>query len=385
MSSKFILVVSFNLMNATAFRCFSEYEFSWWDASGNEHVHSFSMGHFQMKMNSFFRDQSTPRPPFKEAFFIVKLHPTYLDNLRGECPHAMISAYLLVSLFYTGSGTMDLISQYYQLGIKIFNEAPRIHQEVTLLAWPFSEVKEAVDSAVRSRFSMGRVDTSVTLLVSGDRERAADFISRVSEYFNRFRDSRLVIVSHSAVVKPFATGPAFTSLHYMEAEQNETCSPLAVIRQIDPGWYPLIYIDVDSHFSLKLMDVYLSNLAVGGSLGVPVFYPFGLSRALPQMTHLGLANGGYDSNAFALRERPKLLEGLFSQNCILSRTPVPAAILIATLSGYPLGQRSLPLRCDDNRVPVTLRLCDGNEHSREDWRDTLIAPVLPRRALVSFD
>lgn len=256
---------------------------------------------------------------------------------------------------------------------------------MTILAWPFTELKAAVDAAVRIRFSMGRVDTSVTLIVSGDQGRVADFISRISEYFNRFRDNRLVIVSHPEMANPFAIAPEFTSLHYVKGEKDETCTPLAIIGQIDPGWYPLIYIDVDSHFSLDLIGVYLSHLAVGGSLGVPAFYPFGLSRALPQMTHHGLSNGGYDSMAFALRERPKLLDALFSQNCIFSRTSVPAAILIATLSGSPPGHGSFPLRCDDNRIPVTLRLCDGNEHSREDWRDTLLAPVLPRRAVISFD
>ena len=380
-------------VNSAAFRCFSEYEFTWWDGAGVEHINGFSMGHFQLKMKSHFRDGTTLRIPLREAFFLVRLHPTYRESLIEECPHAMIAAHLLVSLFSAESQSVESAIHHYHMAIEIMNNATRVHQEVALLAWPFRELTAAVERTMHERQSLPAPNRTVTIVfnpTSIDSFRA--ILIRLSPVLRRFATTRLVLVDdrpNQPIIDLALT--LFTSVHMVNTSSSPpNCrSLLSVIQHIPHDWYPALFLyATPAPQSFDLMELYLQHVTnAPNSTSLPQFYSFGASRTMPVAGPTTVLKGSYDSGNFALGNPPtlaKVRQGLDA--CSSWEAVVPAnQIWENVLRDEQGGGNHLLMRCDDPSLPVSLRLCDGNEHVRTEWRDTLLSPVLPRRAIVQID
>ena len=367
------------------FRCYSEYEFRWWDGKGIEHINGFSMSHFQLKMNSFFREKSTNRLPIKEAFFLVRLHPSYISNLTEECPHALISANLLVSLFIAETGSLDLAIQHFKESIDMFNRIPRIHQEVTLLAWPFAELKNSVENSISLRMSSSRIPRNVTFVILSPEEpkgriKFEEALSR--SFLENFQISRLILLGGNMTPETMLYISKFSFVHSLESLNLSICQDYVnIMDQVPFDWFPVIFVDFKSaEFSPDILVNFMGHLINSVSSSLPAFYSLGHTRALPSMTSTGLSKGGYASNSFVIGQKSDLTSRICHEGASVS-------LSFESFLRSPTEEisRYHPLRCDDSSLPISLRLCAGNEHLRTDWRDTLLSPVLPRSPVTLID
>lgn len=368
-----------------AFRCYSEYEFTWWDGSGIQHVNGFSMSHFQLKMRSHFRELSTIRLPIKEAFFLVRLHPSYIANLTDECPHALVSAHFLVSLFFSETAPFELAMEHYNTGVSLFNRIPRVHQEVTLFAWPFAELKEIVEVSLSRRIRSSVVGRNITFVLSSmDRDMHAvkEFRSLVSQSILRsFEYTRAIVFDSSDPISaPWLS--MFSSVHSFLVSLNRTlCHDyMNLLNQIPSEWYPVIFIDFKSEYSPSLLSNLVDYLVHSGTLSLPSFYSLGTQRSIAFIEDGEIRKGGYASKNFLIGRK---LEFSSLPQCRSNVQNLSLQIeSIIRLSDDE--DMYFPLRCDDGSVPRSLRLCAGNEHSRTDWRDTVLSPVIPRSPVSSI-
>ena len=361
-----------NLIPTVGFRCYSEYEFNWWDADGDQHKNGFSMSHFQLKMNSYLRAKSTYRPPLKEAFFLVRLHPSYIANLTDECPHALVSAHFLVSIFYSETGLLELAMYHYQAGLHLFNHSPRVHQEVTLYAWPMEESLNLVELSLSRRASLPR---NITFVFLSNDEIPESSGAQIPLHLLGFFDvSRAVIQTDQA--SPWMSN--FSFVHFWNGTGAWRCDNyLSILRHIPQDWYPVVFVDwID--LSESLLANLLRYVIHSDKLSLPPLYSLGHARSLPRINnHRNTLKGGYSSNSFFVGTKLDLAE------CD-SETSV--SLLIESVV-HPQNSTSLyhPLRCDDESLPLSLRLCEGTEHVRIEWRSCLVAPVIPRSPVLPFN
>jgi hypothetical protein len=329
------------------FRCFSEYEFTWWDGAGTQHINAISMSHFQLKANAALKLKSTNRYPLKEAFFIARLHPTYQETLLNDCPHALITAHLLIAIFKAESDTLSSALEHYRLAMKIFNETARIHQEVTYYAWPFEEVHAQAESAILSRVRNPEVVLRNVSFLFSTQTLPAGVQSILTQYIPQFRQSRLFLSESWR-------GPYLDDLFNKTSvlhPNSSDCSLHSAMTAISLEVFPVIVISTEQDLNLPLLEHYLKFLLFS-SHPTPSLYPLGTRRSMPKLVDsLLIEEGNYASANFAITNQAQLTCG----------APV-----------YP------KLRCDDGNLPMSLRLCIGNEHTRNDWRDTVLAPVVPR-------
>ena len=313
------------ILDCDAFRCFSEYEFRWWDAGGIEHINGFSMSHFQMKMKSFLVDNSTNRVPFKEAFFLVKLHPSYHSNMTDECPHALIQAHFLVAALHAEAGSRDTAVDQYSQALSIFNHAPAVHQQVALLAWPFDRLKREVEARFHSRGL--RVLDSISVVVLGDEYWPFD----LAQLLARFLSRTLHVQSEFSEIYPLFDSVSKISANLSACEFYSSVLSDGVT----------LYLDLRVPVSFNLIRVYLEYV-LNGATYIPPHYSFGTEHRL---------GGGYTGISFGQFGGP---------------------------NEYTCGLSSKS-REDDESLPWSLRLSRGDEPFKSDWRDVLLSPVLPRK------
>ena len=365
------------LRSCHSFRCFSEYEFTWWDSFGIEHVNGFSMSHFQLKMKSMLVDNVTERVPFKEAFFLTKLHGSYKANLTEECPHAMIQANFLVSAFLAEAGDLEDAVKHYSLALNLFNKAPAVHQQVSLLAWPFERAKNEVEERLRARISGGTPNKNVTIAVflESDPTGFKSFNSGASEVLRRFAGKSLIIISSEPSMVPPDMPDEFDSVEF----RNESSICRAYLSILNSRSGVILFLDLRSgisKLSLYLIRVYLEFALAATSITViPPFYSFEHTRSVPSKLP-----GGYTGNSFAVK---KLDKSEFPLE-LCTAPPSDATMWESLLrpNEQPSIRPFFPLRCDDSSYPWSLRLCRGDEPFKTDWRDSLLSPVLPRKPVV---
>ena len=354
----------------SGFRCFSEYEFNWWDGAGDEHINGFSMSHFQLKMRSYFAQTTTNRLPIKEANFLVRLHPTYRKTLVSDCPHALISAHLLMAWFTADSQPAEVSQGHYEEAMKILNETARIHQEVTLYAWPLTQLLDVCESSLRVPQSL--VDASVrSVVIFGLRHRPA-FLRSLAASAAPPSTRRLLIDSRDQEYVDQSMTGGFKSIQFLFSNSSMCSVQDAVLAQLPEAAFPVIFLDLSESFSEPLLFQYLNFLRFRRGTVVPPFYSFGQRRTIPDEN----IKGSYDSSSFAISSKSLIFEKLNSVSPLCSQRGIWENSLKSTTKLH------FPLRCDDAELPVSLRLCGGDEHTRTDWRDTILAPVLPRHPVL---
>jgi len=360
-----------------SFRCFSEYEYSWWDGQGQKHVNAFSMSHFQLKARAAFSEERTNRYPIKEAYFISRLHPTYRESLLNHCPHAMITAHLIVSIV---EPERDDAVSHYQLALKILNEAERIHQEVTFYAWPLQAAITRAEQLIRARSGALRGINNVTLVLSS--ETLGIVKSLLPRLASQFR-SLHVIGADSTVMSGMEPIPGIRFSGLARGENVTDCMlRISLLSQLEKDSFPAIVLLDASDLALPLVEQYLT-LITASDFSPPMFLSFGLKRAMPRIINSSfLVKGAYNSANFAIRSKSLINEHLHTavSICQIDSTDYAWDQLSRPAStGF-----HTPLRCDDDRLPFSLRLCLGDEHTRNDWRNTVLAPVVPRHPVKPY-
>ena len=345
----------FNVQFCSAFRCYSEYEFNWWDSRGVEHVYGFSMSHFQLKMRSLLVEHETNRVPFKESFFLARLHPSYQTNLKEECPHAMIQANFLVSLFHSESGNLTLALDFYSKALSIFNHAPLVHQQVSLLAWPFESLKKEVEIRLQPRL-MHVPSASLTVVLVVTKSSPIDTVL-FDLVLDRFQSHTIVLLSQ---MDEF---PETKIVHYRRHSESICFMYISLLLKVPPN-EALMFLDLRHFFSYSLVHVFMQYILNGGRSSM--FYSFSQDRIL-KFKNLP---SGYSGLSFGVLGD---FTGLSFSVCESTDPWIES-----NMWGSVLRPGATPRRCDDEKLPWSLRLCRGDEPFKTDWHDVLLAPVLPR-------
>ena len=354
-----------------SFHCFSEYEFNWWDGNGSYHNNGFSMSHFQLKMQAVFSLHRTNRLPLKEAYFLVRLHPTFRKTLVNDCSHALIMAHLTISYFEAESEAFESAKSHYREAIQIFKDSAPIHQEVTFYAWPLRETLELVESRLDTVQKAVKLQRNITVIISGnflDARLSTILLSSLRS----FKHSR-IIGSERALGNLDSSG-VFSAVNILHPTKPECLTTFMVMEEIPVYHYPVLFLDTMHESELQLLEQYLKFLIHGVS-DLPKFYSFGSRRTLPVLVEDSIIPGGYSGSNFAVGQKfvPVRLMPRVQHLC----STVQADIIIQYLD-KTTSKLHYPLRCDDDHLPVALRLCYGDEHTRTDWRSTILAPVHPR-------
>ena len=362
-----------HLREGVGFRCFSEYEFTWWDSAGLKHINAISMSHFQLKANAALRYGTSNRIPLKEAFFLARLHPTYRENLVNDCPHALITAHLIIALFSAQTDPNEFMFEHHRLALKIFNETARIHQEVTYHAWPLVETLELFQATIGSRLgATSNIPRNVSFVVLVP---ALDAVTEavIRNHIVNFHHSRLFVRD----IEPFGSiSSSFNETALIHSDLSDCSLRTSMLGLIPSDSFPVVFISSQVDLVPGLLEQFLKYL-IHTREEIPSFFSFGLRRGMPFVMNGSLViSGSYSGSNFAIGSAAKISPHLPVVKQICSETKSDA--VWDQVFRKDTVSLHMPLRCDDGNLPISLRLCLGNEHMRTDWRNTVLAPVVPR-------
>mmetsp|Transcript_10518 Transcript_10518/g.32704 ORF Transcript_10518/g.32704 Transcript_10518/m.32704 type:complete len:438 (-) Transcript_10518:82-1395(-) len=421
------------LPSALAFTCYPEYQFSWCENATEAsciHEYAFSVGHFQRKLHDYYRYNR--RPPLMEAFFLTQLPKPYqLQFLDSGCAAPMIMAYLLVAeaklpmdddAFRYSSAAMQMAESLPD------NVKPILYET---LAWPwrealarFERTVNATDEAQRTfpailagprgvslefvvvhcREPLGWLEAdllpiapagSVLTLYEKCGEQPA-FPDTLRSRFSMLsvRDCRdpeggprgdecLGYLSH--IVHRFTQLATFTVFMQADPSEHLHFSYLRnALKMIERGTYAVPYLTLNGARHVRTITPCLS--AVHEAIfGVPMREPVG-----PYCCAQFIVQDA------KIRERPLS----FYQNMLRLVDGTVKSDLCApgrvTRSTHCYGMEftwhlvfgedyESPLRQDDVRLPTPLRLKFGDEHSKRQWNDVVLAPNTPKKIVEEVD
>jgi hypothetical protein len=274
-----------------------------------------------------------------------------------------------MALFSLEGNPEDAPLYHYNEAIRLLNETPRIHQEVTFYAWPLTRLVSAFQEGIRIPLVSSEY-SGATVVIFG-LERGSSGLTGLKS----FQGLRIILDADEREFVGPALVESFGSVQFFHSN-GSTCSvQLAIVSQLPASQYPLVFVDLREGFSESLLRQYLGFIQFRRGSRIPDFLSFGQRRGLPR----GDLRGAYDSHSFAISGKQISMARiqLFSEICESSIS-----------SGYwqnaflSTKYAHLPLRCDDESLPISLRLCAGDEHVRTDWRDTTLAPVVPRHPVI---
>ncbi|KAF4653232.1 hypothetical protein FOZ61_009125 [Perkinsus olseni] len=364
-----VLLVNALLPTLWAFQCFSEYEFSWHDPSGNLHINLFSVSHYQMKLWSFFTRQ-TPRPPLLEAYFVAKLNPQFKAQFEEECPATLVMSHALIALDMASTGDFDKAAVHFEYAMHYYGAATPVHQHIILHAWPINISSAELSKAMLLQDDVVS-DTRVDLIVHAPStsDPLGSFIAHLQRYSQH--GDRLLLGGHHDVgiehVRDlFAEVHLVNSEHYCET-YLEGASKWNTTTNVK------VYINLDETISLPLIIKVLQT----DHRYLPEFLPLG--KTGPSVSSFGDPEE-HVGTSFLLK-KPATLSAIERMREACLESPSFMARSFPDLFDVTaIGDRSLSWE-----VPVGLRLKGGNEHWRFDWRDVPLAPVVPRRPIVQID
>lgn len=398
----------------------SEFRFSWCvgDACFD---HSVSAAHFQLRLARYYRDGS--RPPIREAFFVATLPPPYQKELLYGCPGLTVLAHLLLAeaRLYTHAPEEagELVARAGEM--LALPEITGPHLEGIKGAWPLAEALHTYELTAQRLEPARRQPQSVDFVLPRCREdlswltdhsklevlpeRTRIFVYEKCGEAPNFtaKLAKRVTIIHSSLedaVDP-QTGRA--------ARRDECTAYLAhVVQNYNEGLADMtlfLHGDPSDHTPWGLLALVLRGLALGTLRGIGFMHlgaPRLVHTANPCQAGLFEAAMGrpqkgplstYCCSQFAVA-RERILERPLSDYIRMLRLVDGSIPDLCERVGpaYELyrGQRlshcyffefmwhvifgegeELPLRADDVRLPVALRLKDNEESLPELWRSYL--------------
>jgi hypothetical protein len=343
--------------------CFSEYEFTLVNPSGEEYPTMISFSHFQTKLQAFY--SLNRRPPFKEAFFVYMLSKFH-TVLIEDCPFVFSSAFLLVSQFYKPID-FSLSKEILKKALDIYSNAAPVDQEIFHIAWSFdlarnSTIADRLVPSISSTASAAGLEIVI---------------------FSEFRDRRAAaaeIISHIKESVPEEGAEVYI---YEGVSASEV-----LWRHVNSSDKDLIVLDDEGMASYKDRSAVMSLVRLflkiySNNNEIPDFYHFG-KRLAPsgKASHPDygdiVVGPHYEGIQFFVSNRIKRRFSLNSESGESGDTIFLEFYLHEVYSNKKT-------RCDDDQLVITLRLCLGDEDHRMDWRDTHLSYVLPRRAVIKID
>lgn len=418
---------------ALAFTCYPEYQFSWCDNTTEAsciHEYAFSVGHFQRKLVGYYRHNL--RPPLMEAFFLTRLPKPYqLQFLESGCGAPLIMAYLLV-----GEAKLPVDDDALAFSAAAMNMVEGLPDTIKPIlwdttAWPW---REAVARFERTANATEEAQRTFPQLLGGGRGVSLEFVvihcrepldwleadllpiapvgSALSLYEKcgeqpalpaslqskfgaiNIRDCKdpvdgprgdecLGYLAH--IVSRYAELATFTVFMQADPDQHLRFAFLRnVLKMIERGTYAVPYLSLNGARHVRTISPCLS--AVHEAIfGVPMREPVGPYCCAQFVVQ--------DAK---VRERPLA----FYQNMLrLVDGSVPYDLCApgrVTRSTHCYGMEFTwhlvfgqeyeePLRQDDVRLPMPLRLKFGDEFTKRQWNDVVLAPNTPKKIVEEVD
>lgn len=401
----------------------SEFRFSW--CVGDRCFdHSISAAHFQLRIGKYYLEGS--RPPLKEALFIATLPPPYQKELLWGCPGLMVLAHLLLAeaRLYTHEPEEagELVARAGTM--MSLPEIAGPHLEGIKSAWPLADALGRYELTAQRLDIDRKQPMSVDLVLPRCREDLSWLADRgkLEMLPDRTRIFIYEKCGEAGAVPNVTTrsGRRVTVVHSvlddaddphtgMAARRDECTAYLAhVVRHYDSGFADMtlfLHGDPSDHTPFGLLNILFRGLALG-SLRDLEFVHLGA----PRLVHTANpCQAGLFEAAFGRAQRAPLSTYCCSQFAvakrrILSRPLSDYARMMQLVDGTipdmcdrvgPAYERyrgarlshcyffefmwhvvfgegeELPLRADDARLPVSLRLKDNEESLPSVWRSYL--------------
>jgi len=401
----------------------SEFRFSW--CIGDRCFdHSISAAHFQLRINKYYSEGA--RPPLREAFFVATLPPPYQKELLYGCPGLSVLAHLLLAearLYTHGPGEADELAKraYAMLSLP---EIAGPHLEGIKHAWPLAPALERYEQTALKLHSSEDNPQSLDIVLPHCREDLSWLGDRSS--LEMLPDRTRIFIYEKcgeAARVPNLTswrGQPVEVVHMvledavdpqtgLAARRDECTAYLAhVVQTYSTGFADVILFvhgDPSAHTPFGLLNILLRGLALG-TLRDLEFVHLGA----PRMVHT--ANPCQAGLFEAAMGRPQSAplstyccsQFAVSRERITSRPVEDYARMLQLVDGSipdlcdrvgPAFERyrgarlshcyffefmwhavfgeheELPLRADDARLPVALRLKDNEESMPSTWKSYL--------------
>ena len=378
------------LGSVAGFHGSQEYEFIWFDSLGHEHVNLVSFSQFHTKLTEFYLHDR--RPPLKEAFFFTKLSPAYQQALLLDCPFVFVLANLLVAEFHIHDNSA-YAEQVYRHAMEIYYNSHQIHQHVTNSAW---HLQVALDRFAKEHERLAEHNNHrplhVLILTTGG--PVTELLNHIQRYLP---DDTAISVStraHDADDTSNLQQAFKVQLRPdISAEQAFLEFVLEIKRTGKDGDFLFLHDEEisdyrDRDLSLPLTIHVLKLLKAGKRDIIPAFFPLSRrlspSRVSTCASFPGLAlDIGYSKGHVFVKAEAIATADVQAIEALLAETENKTcpAELVNQLAARVLGGTRNKTRCDDTILPLSLRLCLGDEHWRGDWRSVHMAPVYPRLAI----
>ena len=388
---------------------------------GKEYL--FSPAHYQMKLESFYLDND--RPPFKESHFLLGLPANESDRLQKICPGAWIFSRLVGFETFSFTEGPELASVQLLDPVRSFLLTEKL---VDLhLSWPLEPAMNRISTIKKVQTT----PVSLSFVVCHCRE---DLSWLHSTNITHIPDNSALYVyekcGHNSEPDLESVRPRFSrGLFVIDKPDGEVrgdeCSGFLdyLVEQYDGAldarhvlgishYTILLQSDPQNHLFLSYLDVALRGIS-SGAYNVPFLHlnfhrhvqtstpcmrdveAFLFQQAAPT-TLLGT----YCCSQFIVsRDRIlahpksfyehmlKMVDGTYPDHCVNGKPKRSSQCYVFEFLWHVVfGEpRDLPLRPDDTRLPIALRMKYGNEHVRTWWEDVDLAPGSNRPLSVTWE
>lgn len=423
---------------AAGMSCFSEMNFGWCEyskfdpeAPPNCPNYTFSIAMFQRKLERHY--VSGLRPPLMEAFFLLRLPHVYQENLVSmDCPTPLIFAHFLVAELMLIAPPWQDPSQgwtLYNQALDFAKAASPFQQHLMVAkpaAWPFKEAMAQVRRAQEAAaVAAERVDAglraSVDFVVAHCRE-SLDWIrerlARVppgSSLYVYEKCGEMSALDHLRSDGPFEAVAVVPRPDIGQARGDECSAYLThIVSRYDSLADFTVFLQSDpmDHLHFDFLDLVLRSIAAGTYTTpyMSVNGPRHLRTLTPCLqavheeiigTNLTELIGPYCCAQFVVSRDAirKNSQPFYSKMLGLvdgSRNVDLCGVVGTKRSTQCYGFEFLwhivfgeppdpPMREDDPRLPVALRLKHGKEHVRRNWAGVPLARDIPLKMVPDFE
>lgn len=421
---------------AVAFTCYPEYSFSWCDNTSEAsciHNYAFSVGHFQRKLTAYYTQNL--RPPLTEAVFLTRLpRPYQLEFVQGGCAAPLIMAYLLVAEAKIPMGDQDAYT-YSGIAMQMVDELNELVKPILAetSVWPYREAIARLHATESATLEAQRTYPS---LLGGPRgaislefavvhcKEPLDWVeaellgitppgSQLTFYEKCGEEPRFsgAVMQHFVVSTRSCRDP-------VDGPRGDEC--LGYLAHIVNNYWNLatftVFMQADPQEHLHFS--YLHNVAKmisSATYAIP-FLSLNGARHVRSWTpclnavHEAIfgeqmrdAVGPYCCAQFVVqdakvRERPvefyqrmlRLVDGTLEHDlCFPGKVKRSTHCYGMEFTWHLVfgEDYETPLRQDDQRLPLPLRLKFGNEFIRRQWNDVVLNPSTPKKIVeeVNYD
>jgi Protein of unknown function (DUF3431) len=383
----------------------------------------FNIGHFQLKLDSFFNHDG--RPPYKESFFLVQAHrnATETSFLLETCPGAIVSSYLVVaehSAFTHGVRFAE--EKNIVPAMSVINSLSDSSRNDALLLWPIAKLFDKLKASLESQIILenqnfqSHYQPSLTFIICHCRED----LSWISQNIKFIPPNSALFIYEKCKQNStdFLTETAANifdrNIYVIDRPDGEVrgdeCSGflthLTSFYDQLTDYTILLQSDPNHHLFFSYLDVVLRGISIGSYHNIPFLHlnfhrhvttstpcmrsveSVLYSQTESDISQLPLIQTYCCSQFIVTKDRILshskefythmlyMVDGTYPDLCVKGK-PVRSSqcYIFEFLWHIVFGEpRILPMRVDDLRLPNALRMKYGNEHVRVWWKDLDMAP-----------